>query len=197
MSGITFHKLTGSLLQTHAADLARLRITVFREFPYLYDGDMAYEKAYIDRYGQSRHGVMVVALDQDKVVGASTGMPMLEETSAFRLPLEQAGMDCRCVYYFGESVLLPAYRGRGIGRRLMQERIDHVDSLHSYSCISFCAVDRPADHPMRPVAYRPLDGFWAGFGFTCHRELKAVFNWKEVGQQQETRHELTFWMRQT
>jgi hypothetical protein len=31
-------------------DVARLRITVFREFPYLYDGNFDYEKKYLASY---------------------------------------------------------------------------------------------------------------------------------------------------
>ena len=35
----TFKRVTGSDIAPHVEDLARLRIEVFREFPYLYDGD--------------------------------------------------------------------------------------------------------------------------------------------------------------
>jgi hypothetical protein len=31
----------------HLPDIARLRIEVFREYPYLYDGDRAYEERYL------------------------------------------------------------------------------------------------------------------------------------------------------
>ncbi len=39
--------VTGAGLAEVLPALARLRITVFRDFPYLYDGDAAYEARYL------------------------------------------------------------------------------------------------------------------------------------------------------
>ena len=69
----------GEEAASHAADLARLRIAVFREYPYLYDGDMAYEKYYIQQYVQSPGSVIVLAMDGDTIVGASTALPLADE----------------------------------------------------------------------------------------------------------------------
>ncbi|MBI1777190.1 MAG: hypothetical protein HYR63_17775 [Proteobacteria bacterium] len=41
LTGITVERVTGTELERRIADLARLRIEVFREWPYLYDGDSA------------------------------------------------------------------------------------------------------------------------------------------------------------
>jgi len=47
---ITTRTLTGDGLTAALADLARLRIAVFRDWPYLYDGDEAYEREYLRAY---------------------------------------------------------------------------------------------------------------------------------------------------
>ena len=39
--------LTGNAVGEVLDDLARLRIAVFRDWPYLYDGDVAYERDYL------------------------------------------------------------------------------------------------------------------------------------------------------
>ena len=39
---LRIERLSGDALLQYLPELARLRITVFRAFPYLYDGDMAY-----------------------------------------------------------------------------------------------------------------------------------------------------------
>lgn len=44
---ITLRPLSGAELLAAIDDLARLRITVFAAFPYLYDGDLGYEIAYL------------------------------------------------------------------------------------------------------------------------------------------------------
>jgi hypothetical protein len=41
---IRIERWSGSALQQYITELARLRIEVFRDFPYLYDGDYGYEK---------------------------------------------------------------------------------------------------------------------------------------------------------
>ena len=116
----------GEEAASHAADLARLRIAVFREYPYLYDGDMAYEKYYIQQYVQSPGSVIVLAMDGDTIVGASTALPLADETQAFKQPFIEQGIAPAKVFYFGESVLLPAYRGQGIGHRFFDQREAHA-----------------------------------------------------------------------
>ena len=41
---IRIERWSGAALEQYIPDLARLRIEVFRDFPYLYDGDYDYEK---------------------------------------------------------------------------------------------------------------------------------------------------------
>jgi len=98
------------------------------------------------------------------------------------------------VLYFGESLLLPEYRGRGIGHRFFDLREQHAGKL-GLPLTAFCAVDRPPDHPKRPDDYRPLDGFWTSRGYVKRAGLRAVFDWKEIGASVESPHSLTFWLR--
>jgi len=58
---------------------------------------------------------------------------------------------------------------------------------------TFCAVDRPDDHPLRPAGYRPLDEFWTSLGYQRRPELRATFVWKEIGEATESPKHLTFW----
>ena len=66
--------LTGDALADALPDVARLRIDVFRDWPYLYDGDADYERDYLRAY-QSPGAVVVAAMDGDRIVGAATGAP--------------------------------------------------------------------------------------------------------------------------
>jgi GNAT superfamily N-acetyltransferase len=104
----------------------------------------------------------------------------------------KAGYDLSTICYFGESILLPEYRGQGIGKAFFTRREEHVQAL-GLKLSTFCAVDRPADHPLRPNGYRPLDDFWRSQGYTKHPELQATFEWKEIGEEIESPKALTFW----
>ena len=65
--------LHGAAIAPYIDDLARLRLTVFREFPYLYDGTPEYEADYLANYARSGRSLVVLALDDGKVVGV--GVP--------------------------------------------------------------------------------------------------------------------------
>ncbi|MFA7097079.1 MAG: GNAT family N-acetyltransferase [Gammaproteobacteria bacterium] len=188
-------RLTGDALETHIPDLARLRIRVFRDFPYLYDGTPEYEERYLRTYIDSPESVIVLVFHGDQVVGASTAVPAEHETAAIQEPLKKHGYDPRRVLYLGESILLPEYRGRGLGVRFFQEREDHARSLERIDWTCFCAVERPADHPRRPTEYVPLDQFWTRRGYTKHPELRTTLSWKELDEPEESPKPMTFWLK--
>lgn len=186
---------TDAALADHVDALAGLRIAVFRDFPYLYDGTVEYERKYLATYLECADSVIVLVFDGDVVVGASTGLPMAAETAHWQAPFNEQGYDISKVFYCGESVLLPAYRGRGLYGRFFRAREDHAKSLGGFAQIGFCAVHRPSDHPERPQGYRPLDRIWQRFGYTCHPELVAQYRWTDVGQTEETAKPLVFWLK--
>lgn len=65
---------------------------------------------WIEPVADLRITVLVLAMAAGQVAGASTALPMLDADQAFQAPFIEAGWDLERVYYFGESVLLPAYR---------------------------------------------------------------------------------------
>ncbi len=88
-------------------------------------------------------------------MGAATAAPMADHAAEFAAPFRACGIDLADVYYFGESVLLPEWRGHGIGHAFFDRREARAREL-GFPLASFCAVIRPADHPARPAGYSPL-----------------------------------------
>ncbi len=171
-----------------------LRLRVFREYPYLYEGTLEDEEQYLSTYAGSPTSLIVLVMDGENAVGATTCVRMNEGDAAFAASFERAGMVTSAVCYFGESVLLPAYRGRGLGKAFFQYREEHAREL-GCTVAAFCAVDRPSDHPLRPADYRPLDTFWQAQGYQKHPELQATFVWKEIHESSESPKTLTFWLK--
>ncbi|MDH4557219.1 GNAT family N-acetyltransferase [Pseudomonas sp. BN417] len=188
--------LQGAAIAPHIDDLARLRLTVFREFPYLYDGTLEYEARYLATYAESPESLFVLALDGERVVGASTGLPMADETEAFQRPFRERGWDPQRIFYFGESVLLPEYRGSGLGVRFFAEREAYARHLGRFEHCAFCAVERPADHPRRPPGYQPLNEFWARRGYHHHPELRTEYHWRDLDEQSESAKPMSFWLKE-
>lgn len=186
--------LTGEALESALDDVARLRIKVFHDWPYLYDGDLEYERKYLQSYRDSDKAIVVGAFDKDSLIGASTGAPLIDHAEDFAAAFEGRGLDLNDIFYCAESVLLPEYRGQGVGHRFFDEREAHARTLGFTKC-AFCGVQRPADHPMRPNNYRPLDSFWRARGYAPLPGAIAQFSWKDIGEEGETLKPLQFWIR--
>lgn len=185
--------LTGAALDDALDDVARLRIAVFRDWPYIYDGSLDYERKYM----QSYHGpgaVVVGAFDGARLIGAATGTPLEDHAEDFAAPFAGAGMALTEVFYCAESVLLPGYRGQGLGHAFFDAREAHARALgRRFS--AFCSVTRPADHPLRPADYRPLDAFWRKRGYAPMPGVVAHFRWTDLGDSAQTEKPLQFWGR--
>jgi len=190
-------RVTGADMLPWLEHVARLRIVVFRDFPYLYDGDMAYERDYLQALSHAAGGVLVLALDPAGApVGASTGMPLLQAEEAIRVPFQQANLAEDRIFYCGESVLLPACRGQGLGHRFFDEREAHARSLPGMRTSAFASVVRAADDPRRPADYHSNHAFWQRRGYREHPQLRATLAWKDVGEATQSEHALAIWLRE-
>jgi len=192
---IRIERKSGVVLSQYIPELARLRIEVFRDFPYLYDGDYDYEKKYLQTYIDTPESVIVLAFDRDKVVGASTALPMKYETDQLKQPFLDHGYNLDDVFYCSESVLNKDYRGLGLGVRFFEQREVHAKDLGGFKFITFCCVERPLDHPRRPANYVPLDQFWNKRGYFKHPELKTTYTWKDLDDTVESPKPMTFWLK--
>lgn len=192
MTRLKYDILRGDAVDAALDALAALRIEVFREWPYLYDGDLDYERRYMASYRDSRDAILVAALDGDRIVGAATGTPIEDHAEEFGAAIRDAGLRAEDIFYCAESVLLPDYRGQGAGHAFFDAREDHARALGRKMSL-FCAVVRPEAHPLRNPAYRPLDAFWRRRGYDRIEGLTAEYSWRDIGTGEETMKPMQFW----
>ena len=191
---LRLESLSGEALHRALPALARLRTAVFRDWPYLYDGDAAYEERYLATYAASPGAAVAAAFDGAEPVGMSTCQPMAEAAESVQAAFRGQGLDPARFCYFGESVLLPRYRGHGIGHAFFDHREDAARSAGAEAA-TFASVIRPADHPARPHDYRPLDQFWHKRGYAPVDGLVTQLAWKEHGEESESLKPMQYWMR--
>ena len=193
MEALRIETLTGAALRPHLPTLARLRTAVFRDFPYLYDGDPANEAEHLAEFAASARAALVVAFDRDEPVGCSTCLAAVDE-AGLRAPLEARGADPETACYFGESVLLAPYRGRGAGVAFFERREAYArESGFALAC--FAAVRRAADHPRRPPDHVPLDKFWRNRGFAPWPGPPLEWSWRQVDGPDKVANALDFWVK--
>lgn len=192
--GLRLEPLRGEAIHTRLEPLARVRMRVFRDWPYLYEGSLDYEKRYLQIYARSPRSLAVLVWDGTECVGASTVIPLADENEDAKAPFRKAGIALEEVDYFGESILLPQYRGRGVGVKFFELREAHARE-HGLPLCAFCAVERASDHPARPADYVPNDAFWSRRGYRKVPELQTSFSWPDVGDTESTAKPMTFWLK--
>ena len=194
-SSIKIVSYVGEEVETLIPQIAKLRIEVFAEYPFLYSGDLEYEKRYLKKFSEMEDAIAVACFDGEELVGISTGYPFIYEAKDLQAVLSARGLKPEDYYCFGESVLRKAYRSRGIGNKFFDEREAHVKRLQRFQHICFYTSLRPKNDPKRPADYRPLGSFWKKRGFVEHPELIGSVSYQEIGEEAETPKKMIFWIK--
>jgi len=195
-SDIEIKSVCGAGIEELIPRLADLRIRIFAAYPYLYSGSVAYEEKYLRQFAAAPDALVVAATNAaGDVIGCATGSSLAGHHQEFSAPLAAAGYDLSKIFYFGESVLDPAYRGYGIGHTFFDAREAHAKSL-GYSAACFCAVVRSADDPRRPADYSPLDSFWNKRGYFRLPGVEAIYDWPEEACGPSLPHPMAYWMKE-
>lgn len=183
--------IRGNEIADHIEELGQFRIAIFKEFPYLYAGDMDVERKYLAGT-VSEESILVTQRDEYGLLGVCTGLPLKNEQEQLKQPFVGCNIDE--IFYIGEVMVRDGWRGKGIGSLLLSTMIDTVDPI-KYKKWFLCAVDREANHPLRPDNYRSPDSLWTKFGFKQQLHAKVYFAYKDIGNAVETNKPMNVWVR--
>lgn len=192
---ITFETLQGDFGPA-LNEVARLRLSIFREFPYLYEGTAESEAEYLQTYAQAAGALLVLARDNQaggRVVGAATAVPLSHETPDLQAPFLAAGLDPAQVLYIGEALLENGYQGLGLGGELVGRAEAHAEAL-GLPLVAAAMVQRPADHPLMPQGWRSPRNFVERRGYVMCPELDTTLTWQEVGEAEPSPKPMRFWV---
>lgn len=180
--------------------LAQMRITYFREYPYLYEGTKEYEINYLGEYRKKAlDAYLVQAFDGERLVGILTGCAFASDIDVVRdgaklfktnrLPFEQ-------YYYIGEAIIIPEYQNKKILPHLLYTLGKEVKKLNKYQSVCFLTVIRQDDDSRKPADYRSTDKLWEKLG--CQRPgVKTSFEWPTImddSSVQNIFNEIEFWI---
>ena len=195
-----YEAVLGTRIAEILDDVASLRIELFRQYPYLYDGNLEYERNYLKGLSENDKSFVVAAYMDDQVVGAATALPLssnAEILDGVRERFFRAGFDPQACYYYSEILVRPSQRRRGISKEFYRRRREMALQL-GYSTVCFSALNtEEIDSPAPPDYFDPSE-MWRGMGFIQHRDIYVDYEWPTLrpdGTTLDMTHRLYFWTR--
>jgi GNAT superfamily N-acetyltransferase len=187
----------GESISSYVKDITDLCISIYAEYPYLYEGTEEEYLPFIEHYTQSKNGIACILFDHEKPIGIAIGMPMNEMREKYKHPFVNARPkeNCEELFYLGEFLLLKDYRGQGLGKQMYSELEHLVKEYVGLKKICFCKIDETNQNPLKPENYKALDGFWAKLGFDKCDDINVTVYWRNVCEDNESPHQLVYWLK--
>lgn len=187
----------GESITPFLKDITDLCITIYKEYPYCYEGTEEEYFPFIEYYALSDNGIASLLFDNDRPVGIAIGMPMSEMREKYREPFTKARPyeDFDKLFYLGEFLLLKNYRGRGLGKEMYLEIERSVKENENLKKICFCKIDESNQIHLESENYKPLDGFWEKIGFNKCDDITVIVHWQNVGEVDDSPHKLVYWLK--
>lgn len=176
--------------------VARLRLDFFKEFPYLYRGDIESEKKYLEAYLADERSMIVVAKIDNELAGVFTGLPLVsnaEIVSDVKDLVVKNGDNPADYYYYGDILILPKYRQLGLTRKMFAAQ-DKMAQLWKYKYVCALTVVRSASHPLAPASYKSYDKIWNHLGL-LKTGMRITHHWPTIqpdGSVIDTNNEMEF-----
>ena len=186
--------LKGAGIQGHLEEIARLRLTIFREYPYLYDGKLEYELKYLQHYAGKNEAIAIVTSYENRLAGAVTAIPLQNESKEMIALVAATSYPVERIYYIGELLFYPEYRNKGLGTRLLSRIEQHVLDQQNYDYLICTTVMRPEVHPLIPAGYVPIERFLLRSRFVKLPGVATHISWKETDGIRRD-HEMQFWVK--
>ncbi|MDQ5890937.1 MAG: hypothetical protein QG604_811 [Candidatus Dependentiae bacterium] len=194
--GLVLKTFTGEQARPYIEHIAHLRITMFKEFPYLYEGSFDGEKKHLETYCSSPKYLVLLLLKDTHVVGFFNAIPLAENgpdsLSEIQAPFIAQGIDMAPYLYVGEVMVLKEFRRP----HLIQFLYAYGEALArelGKDYLIFAMVKRPREHLARPADYQSLELLCAYFGFAIMKGMEIHASWKQIDTQKKEPNTLAIW----
>ncbi|MDX8430405.1 MAG: GNAT family N-acetyltransferase [Candidatus Algichlamydia australiensis] len=184
--------LQGKEILPYLRELARLRMVVFKEWPYLYDGSYDGEEKYLQIYAETQNALFILAIEGGTVIGAVTGIPVSESMEEVQEVFLKKNLPMNKVYYLGEIMLLKEFRNKGTGKKMYLAFEKFLKELKKFEKVVLCEIFRDKSDKRMPTEYKSLTTFWESLGYKRLPNLEASFSYKEMGLSKESSHAMHF-----
>ena len=193
--GIQFKIARGGEITPYIQDIIKISDSFYSQYPYLYDGAQSDEEFYLRLYARWPDSWLAMVFDQEKAVGYAIGVPM-KDTPVGHAPLSANGHAIDSLFLLGEIVLLEPYRGKQIGRKMVQQMERFAKDELNCKAICLMQIDEASVLMPKPENYHACAGFWVKLGYEPLRSPTFQLNWKNVNAPDESDHTMFYWVKQ-
>lgn len=187
--------LKGKEISRYQEQFIQMRMAFYREYPYLYSGNKEFERKYFNMFIANADSRLIVAKEEEEVVGMIIGMPLKATMEDIQKPFKEMERPVDSIYYLGDILVPKNHKGEGIGSALYEEFEGVVRGMKKYKEIDLYEIVRPTQHPRKPQDYKPLETFWEKRGYDLEADIRTQLSWKEIGEKQETPHSLIVYLK--
>ena len=196
--GYSIVLLSGDSIQPILSFIEQMRLSYFREYPYLYEGTLQEERVYSAWFSKLKDSMVAVVYYNNKPVGFLTGTSFVDFSEHYTGSLtlfRNAGLDPEQYYYFGEVIIQKEHRGNSLSRKLFELLEQYVRDLgYTKTCL---VTESHKTHPCKPTDYRELDGLWIRLGY-IKTSAGITFKWNTLqvnGTKERQEHVLMYWIK--
>lgn len=179
--------------------VANLRINIFREYPYLYEGNFKEEMDDLEHCAKLPKNALAIAYHEDTPVGFLYGIPLVEfaphfENSVLDL-FKEKNLEPESCYYFADIIILPEHRGNNLSKKLF-DALEMYAQEQGYRSASFITESHES-HPLKPINYKSLDPLWNSLQYK-KTDLTSYGSWlthQPDGSITRQRHSADIWFK--
>lgn len=189
--------LVGNQIEEIIPFWAHLRLVYFREYPYLYDGTLDAELAYCKEVMSYKDAAIAVAYCDEQPIGLLSGSSLVNFEDHFGNAegFKTAHLDATTFYYFGEGIVLPDHRNKGLGTQLSKQLESWVIT-QGYTNGCFVSESHET-HPLKPHNYKEHDSLWHALGYE-KTDISVTFSWNTIqpdGSSRNQDHSMPYWIK--
>lgn len=194
--GIRFELARGAEIKQYIPEIIKISDVCYSVYPYLYDGTQCNEEFYMSLYGRWSDGRLIMVFDGDRAVGYAIGGHMKHIPVWGHPPLIANGCAIDSTFLFGEIALLDPYRGKQIGRKMVNQMENFARDEIQCKAICLIQIDEAFVLISKPENYHSYDGFWLKQGYKQHPKPTFNISWRNVNDPQESDHTMFYWIKQ-
>ncbi len=184
--------LKGQETTRYISDLATLRISYFREYPYFYQVNPSAEKEYLETYSISPNTLFVVAGEES--IGILTGCPLTESAEHYQRPFIDNNRDLDKVFCLGEFVFQNGYENEIIQKKMYKQLEEQIQKEQIYNQILVYELVQ-LENEFAPPGYVSIEEFWNKMGFIKQDDLTFSIPWEDSRTNRVVDHSLVAWLK--